>query len=454
VTRAGEDGQVAVLLVGVLLALVLGVTVLGGVAQALGGRAERQQAADLAALAGARALREVQPRLWEPATLGGRPNPRRLTLAAYRGIGLGAAQATAARNGLAGADVELVDGEGAPPVRVRVRDARPVRIGGVAVPLRVLAEAELVPDAGSLAPVLTGNPGEYPGPFAMRQGKPMRPDVAQAFDRMAAAARGAGLTLLVTSAFRSDAEQAVLFARNPDPKWVAPPGKSLHRLGTELDLGPPGAHGWLAANAQRFGFLKRYSWEDWHFGFVGNPGSRSVGWLRGGRTRGQAGRASAAPTADADGERSRVTGSTLPDWVPDAYAATIARAAMRWNVSGALLAAQLRQESNFNPRARSGAGALGIAQFMPATAAAYGLRDPFDPVAAIDAQAHLMHDLLRQFAAVPLALAAYNAGPVPVRACGCVPSFPETVAYVAAILGLAGGAGDMLGTTLAVRLVR
>jgi LAS superfamily LD-carboxypeptidase LdcB len=56
-----------------------------------------------------------------------------------------------------------------------------------------------------------------------------------------------------------------LFAAHPDPKWVAPPGKSLHRLGTELDLGPSSAYGWLAANAHRFGFIKRYSWEPWHY---------------------------------------------------------------------------------------------------------------------------------------------------------------------------------------------
>ena len=46
---------------------------------------------------------------------------------------------------------------------------------------------------------------------------------------------------------------------------MAPPRKSLHRLGTELDLGPPSAYGWLAANAPRFGFIKRYSWEPWHY---------------------------------------------------------------------------------------------------------------------------------------------------------------------------------------------
>jgi soluble lytic murein transglycosylase-like protein len=79
---------------------------------------------------------------------------------------------------------------------------------------------------------------------------------------------------------------------------------------------------------------------------------------------------------------------------------------------------------------------------MPGTAAALGLEDPFDPVAAIDAQAHLMRDLLRRFASVPLALAAYNAGEGAVASCGCIPAYPETQAYVAKILGLLGGAGD------------
>ena len=99
----------------------------------------------------------------------------------------------------------------------------------------------------------------------------MRPDVAEAFDRMAAAARRAGLALVVNSGFRSDAEQAALFAAHPDPQWVAPPGHSLHRCATELDLGPSAAYGWLAANARRFGFIKRYSWEPWHFGYDAGP---------------------------------------------------------------------------------------------------------------------------------------------------------------------------------------
>ena len=97
--------------------------------------------------------------------------------------------------------------------------------------------------------------------------------------------------------------------------------------------------------------------------------------------------------------------------MPSRFHDPIARAALRWNVPMNVLAAQLYAESGFNPFARSPAGAEGIAQFMPGTADAYGLRDPFDPVAAIDAQAHLMSDLLEQFGGkVALALAGYNAG--------------------------------------------
>jgi soluble lytic murein transglycosylase-like protein len=115
----------------------------------------------------------------------------------------------------------------------------------------------------------------------------------------------------------------------------------------------------------------------------------------------------------------------------------------------AVLAAQLYAESGFNPFARSGAGAEGIAQFMPGTASAYGLENPYDPGAAIDAQAHLMSDLLRRFGGkVALALAAYNAGTGAVERAGGLPPFAETRAYVARILGLLGGAGELSVTVV------
>jgi soluble lytic murein transglycosylase-like protein len=431
--RTGDDrfarGQASVLLVGGLMGVLIGALVLGAVARAVSREGEAQRAADLGALAGAKAMHMAYPRLFEPPVFAGRPNPEHLDRGAYLRLGRAAAERVARANGADAASVAFPDGDSFAPVRIRVdvRERIAVRRGRARrrAAVRASAEAELAPlgDATAMAG------GGYDGPFAYRQGKPMRPDVAQAFDRMERAARADGVALLVTSAYRSDAEQAVLFARNPDPRWVARPGTSLHRYGTELDLGPRSAYGWLAANAGRFHFIQRYPHEDWHYGYTLNARSTS--------------------TAGADGR----TGRTLPAFVPARFAPILAGAAQRWNVSAGLLAAQLYAESNFNPFATSPAGAQGIAQFMPGTAAALGLDDPFDAVQAIDAQARLMRDLLRRFASVPLALAAYNAGPAPVVACGCVPPYPETRGYVARILGLLGGAGEPAGG-LSVRLVR
>ena len=69
------------------------------------------------------------------------------------------------------------------------------------------------------------------------------------------------------------------------------------------------------------------------------------------------------------------------------------------------------QESNFQPNVSSPAGALGIAQFMPGTAGARGLADPFDPESAIPKAASLLAELRQQFGNLGLAAAAYNAGP-------------------------------------------
>ena len=253
----GASGQASVLLVGALAALLVGVLVLGAVARGVAREAAAQRAVDLAALAGARAMHEANPRLFEPATIGGVPNPRHLTRDAYLALARDAAERVARANGAKHARVEFPDGATFAPVRIRVaaREVVEVRRGEERrrVPIAVAAEAELAP---VMVDVATG--GGYDGPLAHRQGKPMRPDVALAFDRMAEAAREDGVTLLVTSGYRSDAEQAELFRLHPDPKWVAPPGTSLHRNGTELDLGPRSAYAWLAANATRFHFIQRY----------------------------------------------------------------------------------------------------------------------------------------------------------------------------------------------------
>jgi hypothetical protein len=262
--RPSEEGQALLLVVGILAAVLVGSLVLGGVARAIGVRGDRQRAADLGALAAARALRDAYPRVFAPPVIRGRPNPDHLERAEYLAIGRRIATVTARRNGASDVDVTF-PGDALAPLRVRVVVRDRIELGpGASVSGDATAEAELVPP-GAVGALGAPGAGEYAGPLASRQGKPMRPDVALAFDRMAEAAAADGVNLIVVSGFRSNAEQAKLFAAHPDPKWVAPPGQSLHRLGTELDLGPAGAYGWLARNAGRFHFVQRYSWEPWHY---------------------------------------------------------------------------------------------------------------------------------------------------------------------------------------------
>jgi hypothetical protein len=290
-----ERGQASLLLVGVVAAVLAGASVLFAFGNALGAKARYQRAADLAAISAAQEMRDLYPRLFEPPFIEPDvPNPRHLEEAEYRALTVAAAIRGARRNGVRvhARDVTFPGaGFAATRVTVRVRGKVPIRLPGeprlrgeegvrsvareharhssgrgaaARVPIRARATAEILPDAGAGGlPDASG--GGYDGPLAYRQGKPMRPDVALAFDRLAAAARDeAGLFLSISSGFRSDAEQARLFAAHPDPEWVAPPRESLHRYATELDLGPPAAYGWLEGNADRFGFTRRYAWEAWH----------------------------------------------------------------------------------------------------------------------------------------------------------------------------------------------
>jgi hypothetical protein len=438
-----QGGQALPLALGGSFALIVGALAL----VAITGKGRAQRAADLAAISAARSMRDDLPRLLSPPRLpGGSPNPRHIEKAAYLARARAAAGAAARANGVSTARlrVSFPDADSFAPVRAEAAVVARIKVGDGSSRTEASAVAEAgapaSPPGESATTMATG--GGYSGPLAYRQGHGMRPDVAAAFDRMAAAASQAGLVLIVNSAFRSDAEQAALFAAHPDPTWVAPPGHSLHRCATELDLGPESAYGWLAANAGHFGFLARYSWEPWHFGFTAGPAPCS-----------ESGNTMAAPGSPAGGDSSFAGGEGLPAFVPSRFRAPLLRSASAWNVSAALLAAQLMAESNFNPYASSAAGAQGIAQFIPSTAASYGLRDPFDPEEAIDAEAHLMSDLIRQFGSAQLALAAYNAGPAPVEACHCVPAIAETTAYVSRILALLGGAGALVPPGFEVRLV-
>ena len=274
---AGERGQALLLALGGALGLIVAALALVAIAGAVVGKGRAQRAADLAAISAARSMRDDLPRLLAPAALAdGPPNPAHIEKAEYLARARAAALAVGRGNGVDARRlrVSFPDSGSFAPVRAKAAVEAALALGAgegrPAVEASAVAEAAAPSAAGGAAPARASG-GGYSGPLVHRDGEGMRPDVAAAFDRMAAAAARAGLTLIVNSGFRSDAEQAALFAAHPDPRWVAPPGTSLHRCATELDLGPESAYGWLAANASRFGFVQRYSWESWHFGYDRPP---------------------------------------------------------------------------------------------------------------------------------------------------------------------------------------
>ena len=116
------------------------------------------------------------------------------------------------------------------------------------------------------------------------------------------------------------------------------------------------------------------------------------------------------------------------------------QAAGQYGVPVTLLTAVAKHESDFEPNAVSSAGAEGIMQIMPGTAAGLGI-NPFDPAQAIDGAAQMLSGYITQFGSVPLALAAYDAGAGAVDEYGGMPPYAETQNYVTAIMQAIGGAG-------------
>jgi soluble lytic murein transglycosylase-like protein len=140
----------------------------------------------------------------------------------------------------------------------------------------------------------------------------------------------------------------------------------------------------------------------------------------------------------------------------------ILAAARRYDVDARILRAICFVESGYRINPVSAKGARGLMQFMPDTAARYGLRDPHNPEQAIDAAAHYFRDLLRKFGGrVELAVAAYNAGEGAVSSfmtgkplilpggkivnargvvTGGIPPYMETQRYVRSVLSMLNNA--------------
>jgi soluble lytic murein transglycosylase-like protein len=110
--------------------------------------------------------------------------------------------------------------------------------------------------------------------------------------------------------------------------------------------------------------------------------------------------------------------------------------AARYGVNGDLVDAVAWQESRYNARAKSSAGAMGVMQLMPGTARQMGVSDPHDVNQNVaGGTAYLREQLVRFGNNVPLALAAYNAGPGAVIKYGGIPPYRETQNYVRQIMG-------------------
>jgi soluble lytic murein transglycosylase-like protein len=138
-----------------------------------------------------------------------------------------------------------------------------------------------------------------------------------------------------------------------------------------------------------------------------------------------------APTVNASTAQVETIPEDIPlsgdcdlDWI-------IYRAGEKSGVDPRFIHAVIKQESRYNPKAVSHVGAQGLMQMMPATAKRFGLKDPFDPAANVEAGTKYLKFLLKRFNGdVSLALAGYNAGEGSVDKYNGVPPYGETQNYV------------------------
>jgi len=124
--------------------------------------------------------------------------------------------------------------------------------------------------------------------------------------------------------------------------------------------------------------------------------------------------------------------------------ALIQKYAQVYGVDPGLVRAVMRHESGFKATAVSPKGAQGLMQLMPGTAALMGVKNPFDPEQNIAGGVGYLRNCLDRFQHnVPLAVAAYNAGPEAVARCGAIPPYQETQVFVNNVMGAYAGPNQM-----------
>lgn len=126
--------------------------------------------------------------------------------------------------------------------------------------------------------------------------------------------------------------------------------------------------------------------------------------------------------------------STTPTSSRSKLGGIIEEMSQKYNIPSSLLTKVIQVESNFDEKAVSSAGAMGLMQLMPGTARDLGVRNPFDPRENIEGGAKYLSQMLNKYGNTAIALAAYNAGPGNVDKYGGIPPFKETQNYVKKIL--------------------
>lgn len=144
---------------------------------------------------------------------------------------------------------------------------------------------------------------------------------------------------------------------------------------------------------------------------------------------------SATAPVSMTGVRQSTDSRSSPPWGETQLSRSIQRVAESHSLPDSLLRAVVEVESGGRVDAVSPAGAQGLMQLMPATAAELGVTNPFDPKQNLEGGARYLAEQLERFDGdLPLALAAYNAGPGAVRRHGGIPPYPETKRYIESVL--------------------